>query len=318
MPNRRIAIVTPLLEDWPSLEQLLAELADLGGQGVEVSVVVVDDGSMTQGDTARLAALGERLAGLSIIRLACNLGHQRAIAVGLAEAARREDHDLVVVMDCDGEDRPADIMRLVAEHERDPGAIVVATRAERSEGLGFRLGYALYKAAFRASTGIAIDFGNFCLIPGALLPRLVARPELWNHLAATLIRSRTPLRRVPTARGRRYAGRSRMNLVSLVTHGLSAISVFVTEVFVRFLALTLTLVILIGGVIAVAIGLRVFTELAIPGWATNVVGLSLVALLQLATLMLALTCVMLASRTAAPIMPAESARHYIRRVETLR
>ncbi|MGG5823248.1 glycosyltransferase [Falsiroseomonas sp. HW251] len=318
MPTRHIAIVTPLLDDWPSLELLLGELAGLGAQGCSVSVLVVDDGSTTEGDTPRLAALASRLAGLSIVRLACNLGHQRAIAVGLVEAARRAGHDFVVVMDSDGEDRPEDILRLIAEHEAHPEAIVVANRAERSEGVGFRLGYSAYKAAFRLGTGVAIDFGNFCLIPGALLPRLVARPELWNHLAATLVRSRTSLRRVPTARGRRYAGQSSMNLVALVAHGLSAISVFATEVFVRFLVLTLLLVGVTGAVIAAAIGLRIFTELAIPGWATNVVGLSLVVLLQLATLMLALTFVMLSNRTAAPVVPVEFARHYIRRIDVLR
>ncbi|MGG5823252.1 hypothetical protein [Falsiroseomonas sp. HW251] len=131
------------------------------------------------------------------------------------------------------------------------------------------------------------------------------------------MRSRAPLVWAPTVRGLRYAGQSSMNLVGLVAHGLSAISVFVTEVFVRLLVLTLALLGVTGGVIAVAIGLRLFTDLAIPGWATTVVGLSLVVLLQLATPTLALTFVMLSSRAAAPIVPAEIARHYIRAFEVL-
>ena len=45
MPNRRIAVVTPVLNDWDSLAQLLAALGRIAPSAGEVSVVVVDDGS---------------------------------------------------------------------------------------------------------------------------------------------------------------------------------------------------------------------------------------------------------------------------------
>ncbi|MBR0674289.1 glycosyltransferase [Neoroseomonas soli] len=317
MPNRRIAVVTPVLNDWASLEHLLAALGGVAPTIGEVSVLVVDDGSTEAAATDKLARLAAGLTGLEIIRLACNLGHQRAIAVGLAELARRDGLDIVVVMDADGEDRPEDIAALLREHEAHPEAIVVAMRAERSEDRTFKALYHVYKAVFRASTGVTIDFGNFCLIPAPLLTRLVARPEIWNHLAATVIRSRTPLRRLPTARGTRYAGRSTMNLVSLVTHGLSGISVFVSEVFVRFLGLSLVMVAACVGVIGTVSAIRIFTDLAIPGWATTVVGISLVMLLQLFTMTTALAFVMLSNRMAAPIMPALHAAYYIRSIDVV-
>lgn len=317
MPNRRIAVVTPVLNDWDSLAHLLAALGEVAPSVGEVSVIVVDDGSTEAADTQALARAAEGLQGAEIIRLACNLGHQRAIAVGLAELARREGLDIVVVMDADGEDRPEDILALLREHEAHPEAIIVAARAERSEDRTFRVLYQLYKAIFRASTGVTIDFGNFCLIPAALLPRLVARPEVWNHLAATVIRSRTPLRRVPTARGTRYAGRTTMNLVSLVTHGLSGISVFVSEVFVRFLGLSLVMVALCVAASVVSVAMRLFTGLATPGWATTVVGTSLVILLQLFTMTTALAFVMLSNRMAAPVIPALHAAHYVRGIERI-
>jgi len=317
MGERRIGILTPVLNDWASLQHLLTVLADLRPQLGRLEVIVVDDCSTLPEDAAAIGGLAERLGEVEIIRLACNMGHQRAIAIGLVEVARRRQIDVLVVMDADGEDRPEDIHRLLTAHQDDPEAIIVAGRANRSEGAAFRLFYAAYKATFRLCAGVSIDFGNFCLIPSSQLGRLVARPELWNHLAGTIIRSRAVVRRVPTDRGRRYAGTSHMNIVSLVAHGLSAISVFSTETFVRFLVLSAALVAAILGVIGVAVGVRLFTDLAIPGWATTIVGIALVMLLQICTMMLALTFVMLANRTAAPVIPTEHARHYIRAVDVI-
>lgn len=313
--DRRVAVVTPVLNDWASLEHVLAALADLRGSIGAVSVLIVDDGSTAPPDMRSLAHIAPRLDGIEIIRLTCNLGHQRAIAVGLVELASRRDIDLAIVMDSDGEDRPADVMSLLREHQAHPQAIIVASRAERSEDRAFKALYIAYKAIFRASTGVTIDFGNFCLIPAPLLARLVSRPEIWNHLAATIIRSRTPFRRVPTVRGVRYAGSTTMNLVSLITHGLSGISVFVAEVFVRFLAASSVVVVLCVVAAAISVAMRLFTGLATPGWATTVVGISFVILLQLLTMMTALTFVMLSNRMAAPVIPALHARHYIASID---
>jgi len=63
-----------------------------------------------------------------------------------------------------------------------------------------------------------------------------------------------------------------MNFVDLIAHGLGAMSVFSDLIFVRMLfASSALLLLIVIGVIA-AIGIRLFTDLAIPGWATNMVG----------------------------------------------
>ena len=51
---------------------------------------------------------------VQLIWLFGNIGHQRAIAVGLVVASRIEEIEAVVVMDADGEDRPEDVSRLAA------------------------------------------------------------------------------------------------------------------------------------------------------------------------------------------------------------
>ncbi|HEY0552540.1 MAG TPA: hypothetical protein VGF13_23270, partial [Verrucomicrobiae bacterium] len=55
------------------------------------------------------------------------------------------------------------------------------------------------------------------------------------HYAAAVFQARLPRDLVATRRGARYSGKSKMNFVSLVIHGLQALSVFIEVVAVRLL-----------------------------------------------------------------------------------
>ena len=73
-------------------------------------------------------------------------------------------------------------------------------------------------------------------------------------------------------RAQRYKGISKMNFASLVTHGLSAVSVFNDTVFVR---LTLFAVVFFAvSILAIALILfmKFVLHIASPGWATSVIG----------------------------------------------
>ena len=65
-----------------------------------------------------------------------------------------------------------------------------------------------------------------------------AMSELWGHYAAAVINARIPYSAVRLDRGRRLAGTSRMNLESLVFHGLSAVAVYQTALASRILTPT--------------------------------------------------------------------------------
>jgi hypothetical protein len=106
-------------------------------------------------------------------------------------------------------------------------------------------------------------------------------PDLWNHYAASVFRARLPRRLVPLPRGRRLAGESKMNFVSLLIHGLSAMSVFSDQVSARLLTAAVSFAALAMALIGVTAGIRWFTDLAIPGWATFTVGLLLLLVVQL-------------------------------------
>ena len=306
-----VAIVTPVFNDFEAFWTLCAEINKAAGaMSARLSAIGVDDGS-SEPRVPNAEPEAANLEGVEILRLICNLGHQRAIAVGLGEVVQRHAYDAVIVMDCDGEDRPCDVVRLINAHREDHTAIIAAQRAKRSEGLRFRVLYALYKRLFILLTGRRIDFGNFLLIPWPMVTRLAYMPEIWNHLAAAVLRSRLRVVGVPTERGRRYAGNSSMGLVSLFAHGLSAIAVFSDIVFVRLLILASTVSALALALGTGAAAVRIVTDLAIPGWASNVVGISAIILFQAVTLSVVASLTMLASRSGAVFIPVLHAGEYV-------
>lgn len=320
-PAERLAIVTPVYNDWESLHELARRLDAVAGTLPDAAfdVIVVDDGSTAPLPPAFLAdAQLARLGRVDVLHLASNLGHQRAIAVGLTEADARGLYAAVIVMDSDGEDRPEDVPRLLEALREDPRRIVVARRARRSEGPLFRAFYALYKLLFRLLTGKAIAFGNFCVLPAPWVSRLVAMPEIWNNLAAAITRSRMEIHACPTDRGVRYAGESKMNLVGLLVHGLSAVSVYSDVAFTRILAFSFALAALTVVGIGVVVGIRFFTDLAIPGWATYTVAALFIVLLQTLMLSLGSVFLLLNNRATPSLQPRRMAAEYVTGTTTLR
>ena len=79
-----LLVLMPVYNDWESLQKLLARLEEVaGGLGRPVDVLVVDDGS-TDPPPARIEAQLRAIRSVRVLELRRNLGHQRAIAIGLA------------------------------------------------------------------------------------------------------------------------------------------------------------------------------------------------------------------------------------------
>lgn len=270
-----IVIVMPVYEDWDAALKLCRniDLVLRGQNSLRASVLLIDDGSALTTYPRALSFQPEAIDHVAVLALRRNLGHQRALAVGFAYLQQHWKGDAVVVMDADGEDRPEDIPRLLESmtSAAQPAA-VFAERGRRLEGLTFRLGYRCYSFLHRIFTGRDIRFGNFSVLPWSYLDSLVVCPELWNHYSATFLKSRLPYTRVRCDRGRRLAGESRMNFVSLVIHGMSALFANQEVVGTRLLLMavfTTTVSVLLLGIV---VGVRLFTHAAVPAWAAVAVG----------------------------------------------
>ena len=280
--QHRFAVVMPVYEDREASTKLLKELhAEYGDRPF---VVLVDDGSLNQPVQPDFLS-GAGLFGV-VIKLKRNVGHQRAIAIGLNYIADHyPDIAYTVVMDSDGEDTPQSIRQLVKPLIDSKVDVVVAERKSRVETWRFKTFYVLYKALFQFLTGRHISFGNFMAIAPTGLNRLVAMQELWIHVAACVLGSKLRVHTLQIDRGPRYAGQSKMNFVGLALHGFRALMVFAEDVLVRVGMMCAFVAGLTVAAIVLAIGLKL-ANFATPGWFSVALGILLLVLLQTGALTL--------------------------------
>jgi hypothetical protein len=312
----RLLILIPVYNDWEAVALLLRRMDEVFLEhGLEPAVLLVDDASELPCPAALAGDGYGAIRSLEVLALRRNLGHQRAIAIGLAHLDEHSSCDAVLVMDGDGEDAPEDIPRLVEQLQSTGRTrIVFAERKRRSEGALFRLGYGGYRWLHYLLTGLRVRVGNFSIIPRPLLRRLTAVSELWNHYAASVFRARIPCTSIPTHRAQRLLGRSKMNFVSLVVHGLSALSVYSEVIGVRLLIATGLLFSLAIALLLAVVAVRLLTDLAIPGWASVLGGLIMVLLLQLLTASVPFVFVILHGRGGTGFMPARDYVYFVDRV----
>ncbi len=309
-----VTILLPVFNDWAALAKLLRRLDEvLSEREIEVHVLVVDDGSTQAVSEGRFPDRFEAISPLEILHLRRNLGHQRAIAIGLAYIeAELEACQLVVVMDSDGEDDPSDVPRLIDRANlTGRHAMIFAERTKRSESLSFRVCYYVYRVVHRVLTGRSVRVGNFSAIPRKRLASLVVTSELWNHYAAAALTSKQPFETIPTSRAKRLDGRSKMNFVGLVIHGLSAVSVYSDTIGVRLMIATLLMIALDVLALIVTLLVRLTTNLAIPGWTTTVFGVLLIILLQATLFLVVFSFMILAGRHSASFLPRRDYIHFV-------
>jgi hypothetical protein len=303
-----VAVLMPVYNDWDCIGTLLRRLDDsLAAKGLKAGVLLVDDNSSQQAD-AYVPGQENFLAiqHLEVLRLRCNLGHQRAISLGLCHLAKKKLCAPVVVMDADGEDRPEDVPALWDAFQKSGGRkVVFAARMKRMEGAAFRIGYHCYRFLHWLLTGVAVRVGNFSICPWHVVQQLTVRPELWNHYAACIYHSNISYDMLPLDRGVRISGKSKMRFVNLAIHGLSAISVFTDRVAIRMLvAAAVTL----GGL---CMGLAAAVHRGLPGVTLVLLGGLILLAFQTLLVILAIALYSLARRSSPQIIPEQLYPYYV-------
>jgi glycosyltransferase involved in cell wall biosynthesis len=309
----RLIILSYLFNDWASGNKLLRMIdAELHGASLSADILLVDDGS-NQPQPRELRFDGSTsIRSVQILKLRNNLGHQRAIAAGLSYIYENKFGDAVVIMDADGQDEPADIIRLVKALQDEPEeCIIFAKRTSRSEGLLFTFFYHLYRWFFSKLTGNKIYFGNFSIVPFSILNRIVVDMNLWNHYAAAVCSSKLLFKTIPSKRGRRFYGKSKLNFTSLVIHGLSAMSCYNEIIATRLLFGAFIAIAIFGvGIITVA-AIRLFTDLYIVGWATYTIGILTIIALQIFLFCMTFMFTLLENRKNQPFIPLRDYKNFI-------
>ena len=230
----KIKILIPIYNDWQSVFKLLDNInSEIAGLEDEVSVIIVNDASTEQRSEFNLSL--NNLKSINVINMKKNRGHARCNAAGLKYINEKEDFDYIIPMDGDGEDRPEEIKSLIEKAKDYPDTVITANRVKRSEGPIFKLGYQVHKYLTYIFTGESIKFGNYTCLPKSVVTKMVEEAATWSSFSGSLTKIAKERKFIPSIRGLRYFGPSKMSFINLLKHSLSIIAVFRMTVFVRSL-----------------------------------------------------------------------------------
>ena len=228
----KIKILIPVFNDWQSVFKLLDEInLRLKNLEHEVSVIIINDAS--NHDREDDDKDFENINSVKILNMKINQGHGRCIATGLKYIFEKEDFDYVIPMDGDGEDRPEEIKNFIDKISNSNIKPIVGERVKRSEDLIFKICYQLHKLITLTFTGKTIKFGNFTCLPKSTVEKMVNEKATWNSFSGSLSKIENNFIKIPSIRGTRYFGPSKMNFYNLIKHSLSIISVFRNTFLIR-------------------------------------------------------------------------------------
>ena len=228
----KIKILIPIYNDWRSLFELLKNIdREIKDINEEISVLIVNDGSNEEKENESIEF--KNIKSVKIIHMKENKGHARCNGAGLKYIFEKEDFDYVIPMDGDGEDRPEEINELINQIQNSNNQPIVGERIKRSENLIFQICYKLHKLITYTFTGKSIKFGNFTCLPKSTVEKLINDKATWNSFSGSLTKVEDNLISIPSSRGSRYFGPSKMSFYSLIKHSLSIISVFKKTFLIR-------------------------------------------------------------------------------------
>ena len=240
----KIIILVPIYNDWKSVSKLIEEInSKVSGLNGIFSIIIVNDASSEQ--QSIYAPNLENLQTVKIINMKENRGHARCNAAGLKYIFENEEFDYVIPMDGDGEDRPEEIKNFVEYISYTPDKTIVGERVKRSENLFFKFCYSFHKILTFVFTGQSIKFGNFTCLPKSTVEKMINDKATWSSFSGALAKIEKERSSVPSIRGVRYFGPSKMSFKNLIIHSLAIISVFKINVLVRSILFLLVYMFLI-------------------------------------------------------------------------
>ncbi len=229
---KKYIILIPIYNDRESLTKLIENInEELNSVNAEISILVINDASSQQiVDTYPNL---ENIRSFEIINMKQNRGHARCIASGLKYIYEKKEFDYVIPMDGDGEDRPEEIKNFIELSEQVGEQSIVGERVKRSEGLLFQICYKFHKFLTLAFTGQSIKFGNFTCLSKSTIEKMLKEKATWSSFSGSLRKVEKDLVSLPSIRGIRYFGPSKMSFFNLLKHSLSIISVYRKTVLIR-------------------------------------------------------------------------------------
>ena len=246
----RINILIPVYNDWQSVFKLLENInLQINNLNHEISILIINDASDEERPKNKLKF--SKITAVKIINMKKNRGHARCNASGLKYISERDDFDYVIPMDGDGEDRPEELNLLIDKIKHYPDAVVTANRVKRSEGFIFKFCYQAHKYLTLVFTGQTIKYGNYTCLPKFIVNEMVNEPATWSSFSGSLAKIERDRKSIPSIRGKRYFGPSKMSFINLLKHSLSIVAVFKKNFLIRSVLFLIAYLFLIRGNISI-------------------------------------------------------------------
>ena len=200
------------------------------------------------------------------VRLSRNCGHQNALLAGLTHA----DGDAVITLDADLQDDIAAIEAMVDAHAAG-NEVVFGVRRDRVQDSAFKRGTArgYYRLLRLLGVDVIPDHADFRLLGRAARAALLAHPEGNLFLRGLVPRLGFRSSQVFYDRQPRGRGRSKYSLARMLGLGIDGITSF-SAVPLRMIAALGALLFLVSMAVSLwVLGVRLFTDHAVPGWAST-------------------------------------------------
>ena len=275
------SIIIPLYNEEKTIPELVTRLAAVtDGMSDPWELILVDDGS-TAGSFTAMCALHRNDPRIKVVRLSRNFGHQIAISAALDLA----QGDAVILMDGDLQDPPELLPQLI-KLWKDGYHVVYTVKTSRKENWLKRLAFKSFYRILSAMSSIKIpmDAGNFSLMDRRVVEVLRTMPERNRYISGLRAWAGFQQTAVYYDRGPRFAGKPQMSLGRLFHLALDGIFSFSNAPLraAIYFGMAAAMVSFAGGLYVVYE--KLFTNLAILGWASTIVSILFVGGMILMTL----------------------------------
>jgi hypothetical protein len=142
--------------------------------------------------------------------------------------------------------------------------------------------------------------------------------EIWNHYHAGIIKSRIPVHYVLCDRAKRYKGKSKMNLSSLIIHGLSSASVFNEVLFVKLTFYSFVLFFICFLAVLSIVILKFMLHFIIEPWIVYSIGIAVMLCSNILVIFVCFTFLFLGNRNKNSFMPAKDYILFIEKITVVR
>jgi polyisoprenyl-phosphate glycosyltransferase len=274
----------PCYNEAEGLELTVARLLEVldqvraSGLAHEQSLVcLVDDGS-SDATWDLICAASQRSPACCGVRLTRNFGHQNALLAGLLSSPG----DVLISLDADLQDDPSVVEEMLLRY-RDGADVVYAVRSDRSSDGWWKKAPAWTFYKLLASMGVEVipDHADYRLLSRRVIESLRGYREVNLYLRGLVpqlgyARAVVHYRRMP-----RHAGESKYPLRRMLALALNGITSF-SPAPLRIIAFV-GVVLFFGSLVlsAWALGIRLLTDRAVPGWASSVLPLYFLGGIQL-------------------------------------